>query len=130
MAAKRVYEIDGANFSDLAGFFDEVSENVIPDFEWGRNLDAFNDILYGGFGTPDEGFILVWKNHELSKDRLGYEETIRSLERRLERCHPSWRSSTRARIRRAGKRRGPTLYDDLVAIICAEEHSDVELRLE
>jgi hypothetical protein len=23
------------------------------------NLDAFNDILYGGFGTPEEGFVLM-----------------------------------------------------------------------
>ena len=42
----KTYEIDGEHFSTLEAFYE------------GRNLDAFNDILRGGFGTPDEGFVL------------------------------------------------------------------------
>lgn len=56
------YEIDGARFSTLEEFFDEVSRVLIPGVFWGHNLDAFNDILRGGFGTPEEGFSLVWRN--------------------------------------------------------------------
>ena len=55
---KQVYEIDGAGFSSLEGFFDEVSRKLIPHAIWGKNLDAFNDILRGGFGTPEDGFVL------------------------------------------------------------------------
>jgi RNAse (barnase) inhibitor barstar len=65
------YEIDGANFSTIDGFYDEISRVLIPGATWGRNLDAFNDILWGGFGTPEDGFVLVWNNHHLSRDRLG-----------------------------------------------------------
>ena len=65
------YEIDGANFSTIDGFYEEISRVLIPGATWGRNLDAFNDILWGGFGTPEAGFVLVWKNHHLSRDRLG-----------------------------------------------------------
>jgi hypothetical protein len=54
LAQKHVYEIDGAAFSSLEGFFDEVSRKLIPDAIWGKNLDAFNDILRGGFGTPQQ----------------------------------------------------------------------------
>ena len=72
---KRTIEIDGARFSSLEGFYDEVSARLIPGAEWGRNLDAFNDILRGGFGTPEKGFVLVWKNHALARDRLGHAET-------------------------------------------------------
>ena len=56
------YEIDGARFEDLQGFYDEVSRKLIPGDSWGRNLDAFNDVLRGGFGTPPEEFTLVWRN--------------------------------------------------------------------
>src|SRR5262245_56630831 len=74
---KRRLEIDGARFGSLEEFYDEVGEQLIPGATWGRNLDAFDDILRGGFGTPDEGFVLVWKNHAISRERLGYKETVR-----------------------------------------------------
>lgn len=70
--SKPVFEIDGAGISSLEDFYDEVSTNVIPGAHWGRNLDAFNDILRGGFGTPDEGgFVLRWTNSRRSKEALG-----------------------------------------------------------
>jgi RNAse (barnase) inhibitor barstar len=59
------------NVSTIDGFSDEISRVHVPGATWGRNLDAFNDILWGGFGTPEDGFVLVWKNHHLSRDRLG-----------------------------------------------------------
>ena len=69
-------------------FFDEVSRVLLPGQKWGHNLDAFNDILRGGFGTPSSGFTIDWKNHALSQERLGYAETIRQLELNLQTCHP------------------------------------------
>jgi RNAse (barnase) inhibitor barstar len=81
---KHVYEIDGAAFSSLEGFFDEVSRKLIPDAIWGKNLDAFNDILRGGFGTPQDGFVLCWLNSNASKEQLGFAETGRQLRRRLQ----------------------------------------------
>lgn len=39
---KHVYEVDGAAFSSLEGFFDEVSHKLIPNAIRGKNLDAFN----------------------------------------------------------------------------------------
>src|ERR671911_2815289 len=85
------YEIDGKNFSTLEGFYDEISRVLIPGAWWGRNLDAFNDILRGGFVTPESGFTLRWLNHDVSRRRLGYDETVRQLELTLQRCHPSHR---------------------------------------
>ena len=52
---KPTLEIDGTRFDTLEGFYDEVSRQLIPRSDWGRNLDAFNDILRGGFGTPEGG---------------------------------------------------------------------------
>lgn len=47
---KRVYEIDGEHFVSLDEFYDEISKQLIPDAKWGRNLDAFNDILREDLG--------------------------------------------------------------------------------
>lgn len=69
---KPVLEIDGNDFADMAGFYREVSRVVLGnvDADWGRNLDAFNDILRGGFGSPPGGFRLVWKNSDKSRADL------------------------------------------------------------
>jgi hypothetical protein len=56
---KPLIEIDGARFDSLSGFWNEISTCVIPGFEWRHNLDALNDILRGGFGTPEGGFGFV-----------------------------------------------------------------------
>jgi len=45
--------IDGQRFSDLSGFYAEVSKYLIPGTLRVSNLDSFNDILRGGFGTPE-----------------------------------------------------------------------------
>ena len=75
----RTFEIDGDLFSTLEQFYDEISRVLVPGAEWGRNLDAFNDILRGGFGTPDGRFKLVWMNASASREALGYPETVRQL---------------------------------------------------
>lgn len=121
VAEKMVYELDGKDFTTLEGLFDEVSRVLIPGADWGRNLDAFSDILQGGFGTPDSGFVLRWKNAHLSRERLGYAETIRQLERRLQSCHPSNRELVWMQLHHARNNQGPTVFDWLIQII--EEHS-------
>src|SRR5688572_15252087 len=47
----QVLDIDGALFSDFEGFAGEFTR-LLDDHTWRGNLDAFNDILRGGFGTP------------------------------------------------------------------------------
>ena len=59
---KRIYEIDGANSSTLEEFASDFTRQLNLQTNWRGNLDAFNDILHGGFGTPENGFVLVWKN--------------------------------------------------------------------
>ncbi len=133
---KPLYEIDGSKFSTLEEFFEVVSAVLIPGATWGRNLDAFNNILRGGFGTPDGGFILKWKNSNLSRERLGYVETVRQLERRLQRCHPSNRADVAGDLANAKNGIGSTAFEWLVEIIgvrCVggeEQEDSVELVLE
>jgi len=114
---KPTLEIDGTRFDTLEGFYDEVSRQLIPRSDWGRNLDAFNDILRGGFGTPEGGFVLVWRHHDSSRVSLGHAETARQLRLRLGRCHPSNIPFVRADLETALRGEGPTVFDWLVEII-------------
>ncbi|MEK7467978.1 MAG: barstar family protein [Planctomycetota bacterium] len=74
--AKPVLEFDGTRFGTLEEFYDEISRVLIPGAKWGRNLDAFNDILRGGFGTPKGGFVLRWTHSGRSRRTLPRFETI------------------------------------------------------
>jgi RNAse (barnase) inhibitor barstar len=128
------YILDGRNFSTLEEFYDEVSRVLIPGAGWGENLDAFNDILRGGFGTPEDGFILEWKYAAVSRERLGYPETVRQLERRLLRCHPENRLHVAEELKFAREGKGQTAYDWLVEIILdhregGDQRGSIELDL-
>lgn len=113
----KTYTIDGARFSDLEGFFEEVSSQVIPGVEWGKSLNAFNDILRGGFGTPEDGFSLRWENSELSRVRLGWDETIRSFELSLRANGPAVKRDIQADLEAARRHQGKTLFEVIVDII-------------
>jgi hypothetical protein len=132
---KPIYEIDGARFSTLQGFFDEISRVLIPGANWGRNLDGFNDILHGGFGTPEIGFVLQWRNSALSRERLGYPETVKQLELRLQKCHPTNVENVQKSLADARTNEGATVFDWILEIVArhgkggAEEQDGVELVL-
>jgi hypothetical protein len=86
---KKIYTVDGSRFSTLvecAAEFTRVLELTMP---WNGNLDAFNDFLRGGFGTSDEGFVLIWQHSDLARQWLGHGETLRWLEERVHHCHPT-----------------------------------------
>jgi Barstar (barnase inhibitor) len=112
------------------------SRELIPGAKWGRNLDACNDILRGGFGTPEGGFVLRWTNSAVSREQLGYPDTVRQLQRSRARCHPTNRQLVSEELARAQGGVGPTVFDWLVDIIqvhCAggpEQEDGVELVLD
>ncbi len=121
-----IYEIDGKDFSTLEGFFENVWRLLARSPYSGRtNLDAFNDIL----SWPEEAYILVWKNSDLSRERLGHSEIARKLERMLSTCHPSNRDSAFQDLQAAREGKGPTMFEWLVEII-EENKPHVTLRLE
>nr|MBA2538083.1 barstar family protein [Deltaproteobacteria bacterium] len=100
----------------LDHFYDEVTRGLGLS-SWGRNLDAFNDVLRGGFGTPAGGFVFRWNRSEEASQLLGYPETVRYLERKATRCHPSNVPGVMAAIEMARRGEGQTVFDILVEII-------------
>jgi RNAse (barnase) inhibitor barstar len=67
--------IDGNNFSNEEEFYSEIDKLLTRDLGWktGHNLDAFNDILRGGFGVHDPGeeLIITWVSAGKSRKELG-----------------------------------------------------------
>jgi RNAse (barnase) inhibitor barstar len=124
---EHTYVIDGEDFTTLEGFYDEVSRVMVPDLRWGKNLDAFIDVV-GGYGTPAGGFALVWKNSELSKARLGYEETARQLRQMMTRSHPLGVPALEKQLADAERHEGETVFDWLVGVVRAA--GNVRLILE
>ena len=61
----------------MAGFYDEVERVFTFGLDWkiGRNLNAFNDILRGGFGRHEYGqpIHIQWLAYEKSVRNLGKE---------------------------------------------------------
>ena len=132
---KPVVTIDGARFTTLEGFYDEFEHQALKGAKWGRNLDAFNDVLRGGLRTPQGGFVLVWQHHAMSRLRLGYAETARQLRRMLATGDSQNEIDTRRDIAAAASRQGSTVFDWLLDIIRAhglggdEAEDGIELLL-
>ncbi|WP_208025543.1 barstar family protein [Niastella caeni] len=68
---KKTLVIDGNNFTTLEEFYTEVDKVLTKNLNWntGHNLDAFNDLLRGGFGVHEynEPVKLIWENSNKSK---------------------------------------------------------------
>lgn len=64
-----IYVIDGANFSDFAGFVEECNRAFIRSFggEWNGNWNAFHDYLSWTEGE----YVLVWKHFDRAVDAIG-----------------------------------------------------------
>ncbi|MBV2155659.1 barstar family protein [Kitasatospora sp. SUK 42] len=122
------YVIDGNEIDTLEDFWDVVGRTIGVDGYFGRNLDAFADCLSGGYATAeDDDYVIEWRHHEVSRRRLGYPETVRQLELRLARAHPTGRAQVATELAAARAGRGPTVFDWLVRII--EEQRPGGLRL-
>ncbi|HSX05369.1 MAG TPA: barstar family protein [Candidatus Saccharimonadales bacterium] len=126
--------INGNSFDNLDTFYDEVQQQLCPDFKsFGRNLDAFNDVLRGGFGLFEynEPIKLIWANSDKSRKDLGYEAEAAFLKKIRITAHPSNYDSIDKRIEKAKNKQGPTLFDQILRIITGSEHADrIELILD
>lgn len=125
-----IYVLDGTQVRTLEDFWRLMGEAINgPGGYFGRNLDAFADCLSGGFGQPDDDdYTVEWRDHEASREHLGYPETARQLELRLSRCHPTNRPAVSADLAAARDQRGPTVFDWLVQIF--EDRAPDVLRLQ
>ena len=113
--------IDGSRFDDLAGFYDEVERVLTKGLSWriGRSLNAFSDVLRGGFGVHEFGepIAIKWLHFDKSKKDFAYRATAEYYKDGLKHCHPSSADSLRKALKNALDQTGPTLMDIILELI-------------
>lgn len=129
--AKKEIIIDGNRFDNIEEFYNEVDRVLTRNLKWktGHNLDAFNDLLRGGFGIHEYGepIVITWENANKSKNDLGYKATVKHYENMLKTCHPTNIDYVRGLLKSAKQEKGDTLFDIIVEIII--EHEEIDLIL-
>ncbi|MES3152028.1 barstar family protein [Sphingomonas faeni] len=81
--------IIGRNIRDIPTFYAEINRVFMADEAWqlANNLDALNDLLYGGYGAIKgrEPVRIVWQDSAASRPALGIEATRAFLTDKLQR---------------------------------------------
>ena len=123
--------IEGKNFTNLEGFYDEIERVLTKGYDWdfGRDLKAVKTILKGGMGIHDYGdpIEITWKDADKSKNALGPKETVKYLKKQLKSCHFSERKTVLADFEKAKKGIGKTVFDYVNEMI--ESVENVELKI-
>ena len=121
--------IDGAAIYDIASFYEEINRVFMADEDWkiGQSLDAFSDLLYGGFGAlkGNEPVDLIWLEIEKSRKVLGYEATRTYYEEKLKPDSPFNKSLFQEKLIALEHGVGETYFDILIGIIA--EHGNIQL---
>ena len=129
---KTAITINGAKISSLETFYDEIEGKLTKGLDWkmGRNLDAFNDVLRGGFGVYEyeEPIRLIWENSSNSRQTLGWDETVKYVDGKLKTCHPTNVQFVKHDLELAKQQKGQTLFDLIVDIIRSHKHVKLDLK--
>jgi len=121
--------INGSAIHDIKSFYDEVNRVFMADEDWkiGQSLDAFSDLLYGGFGAlkGKEPVDLIWLEIEKSRQALGYEATKAYYEEKQKPDSPFNKSLFQGKLVALKNGYGETYFDILIEIIA--EHPNIRL---
>jgi RNAse (barnase) inhibitor barstar len=120
---KKMTVINGSHFSNLEGFYEEVSQLFMKDEDWKiGTLDGFNDILYG-IETD-----ITWKNSQKSKKDLGFNLTKEFYENKIRKGKPFNIELIQQKLDELIDGNGQTLFEILIEII--ESHKNITLILD
>jgi RNAse (barnase) inhibitor barstar len=122
--------VDGKTFETLEGFFDEIRRQMALETEWAKTLEAFEETLQSEFNKAEKGMVLIWKNHHLSKESLGFRETKRCIEEKLKVCHHSEVLRIRKELEQIKKGNGVLLFDAIITLLEKYTGKGLELHLE
>ena len=119
---KKMTVSNGGHFSDLEGFYEEISELFMNDEDWKvGTLDGFDDILYGFQGE------FIWKDSEKSKEDLGFEATKVFYENKIKQGKPFNIEFIQQKLYDLIDVNGQTLFEILIEIL--ESHKNIKLTL-
>jgi RNAse (barnase) inhibitor barstar len=120
---KKMTVINGGHFSNLEGFYEEISQLFMKDEDWKvGTLDGFDDILYGV--ETD----IVWENSQKSKEDLGFDLTKEFYENKIKQGKPFNVQLIQQKLDELIAGNGHTLFEILIGII--ESHKNITLILD
>ena len=120
---KKTAVINGSHFSDLSGFYEEVSQVLMYDEDWKvGTLDGFDDILYGFEGE------IIWNESDKSKQDLGFEATKVFYENKIRKGKPFNIELIQQKLDDLIDGNGQTFFEVLIEII--ESHKSITLSLD
>lgn len=123
IANKKMTVINGSHFSNLEGFYEEVSNVFMKEADWKvGTLDGFNDVLYG-IETD-----ITWKNSQKSKEDLGFNVTKEFYENKIRQGKPFNVQLIQQKLDELIDGNGQTLFEILIEII--ESHKNITLILD
>lgn len=129
---KKKIIINGKSIKDIATFYEEINRVLMSEEDWniGNSLDAFNDLLYGGFGGihGDEPITLVWLDLNESREALGYQVTRFYYEEKLKPDSPFNKKMFKEKLAALEYGTGETYFEIIVSIIYAHENIELDLR--
>lgn len=121
--------IDGTAINDIASFYEVINQTLMVGEDWklGNSLDAFDDLLYGGYGLLKDydKLEIIWKNIEHSRKRMGVEATQKHYLDKLNSNLPYNKSLLHQKLKDLDAGKGQTYFDVLLEII--DSHKNVHL---
>ena len=121
--------INGSAIHDIKSFYDEVNRVFMAEEEWeiGQSLDAFSDLLYGGFGAikGKDPVDLIWLDVEKSREALGHEATKAYYLEKLKPDSSFNKILFQEKLTALECGVGETYFDIITEII--SEHSNIQL---
>jgi len=119
---KKMTVINGGHFSDLEGFYEEVSLLFMKNEDWKvGTLDGFDDILYGVDSD------ITWKDSQKSREDLGFDLTKEFYDNKIRIGKPFNIELIQQKLDDLIDGNGQTLFEILIEII--ESHQNIKLIL-
>lgn len=124
--------LNGARIHDIPSFYAEVNAVFMAGEPWqlSASLDAFNDLLYGGFGalSGNEPATLVWLDAEHSRHALGLQTTRCYWQDKLAQPERFNAAHCQHQLNALENGTGQTYFDILLEIIAGHGNITLVLR--
>ncbi|NGF56961.1 ribonuclease inhibitor [Parapedobacter sp. SGR-10] len=116
----RIY-LQGRKITDIASFYKQLNQQLMEEEDWklGESLDAFDDLLYGGFGKwkSCEQLEIVWNDVAISEQFLGMETTKAYYESKLFEGSPYNQEFIKGKIKELIHENGKTYFEIILEIV-------------
>ena len=121
----RIY-LKGKKITDIGSFYKHINKQLMQEEDWkiAASLDAFDDLLYGGFSKwkDYDQLEIVWEDIEISQQHLGFDTTMKYYQSKIYPGSPYNQSLFRQKIKSLENGNGQTYFDLLIAVI--NNHKD------